>query len=106
MNTKKLDNLIQELRNDLYRTNQQIGNLKRSKEPVIEMIKDFDALRAFLLRDDIPESVQRAIGYCLKWNPFANEDDEEPCNHSWVYIGHGHNYDLFGCTKCKATKED
>lgn len=31
---------------------------------------------------------------------WLNAKYKSVCSHNWIYIGHGHNYSSYRCTKC------
>lgn len=38
----------------------------------------------------------------IKW---LDNNNKTGCNHNWNYVGHGHNYSSYRCTKCGVEDE-
>jgi muconolactone delta-isomerase len=39
------------------------------------------------------------------WRLKHLEKTDGKCVHEWKYAGHGHNYSVYKCNKCKKTEE-
>ena len=72
---EKLSNWIKSLDSQIGDTKEEIEKRRLSLPNVVSMRDDIKCLSEYLKNNDLPESVSRALDYCLSWNPFTKKEE-------------------------------
>lgn len=70
----RLKNWVKALDAQVGDTTEEIEKRRQQNANAVNIRRDISELIAYMNRNDLPDSVYRALEYCLKWNPFTKTE--------------------------------